>query len=90
MRTLFLLALSLPLAAQGGPGGGGPGGGGPGGGGPGGGGPGGGGPGLPPALAPVPVPAQNPITPAKTILGKLLFWEEQVSSNNRVACGTCH
>lgn len=77
MRTLFLLALSLPLAAQGGPGGGGPGGG-------------GGGPGLPPALPPVPVPAQNPITPAKTILGKLLFWEEQVSSNNRVACGTCH
>lgn len=41
-------------------------------------------------LPPVPVPPQNPITPAKTILGKLLFWEEQMSSNNRVACGTCH
>ena len=37
-----------------------------------------------------PVPAQNPITPQKAILGKLLFWEEQMSSNNRVACGTCH
>ncbi|MCA8964942.1 MAG: cytochrome-c peroxidase, partial [Planctomycetes bacterium] len=37
-----------------------------------------------------PVPPQNPITPAKAILGKLLFWEEQMSSNNRVACGTCH
>lgn len=37
-----------------------------------------------------PVPAQNPITPQKAILGKLLFWEEQLSSNNRVACGTCH
>lgn len=45
---------------------------------------------MPPALPPVPVPAQNPITPEKAILGKLLFWEEQLSSNNRVACGTCH
>jgi cytochrome c peroxidase len=41
-------------------------------------------------LPPVPVPPQNPITPEKAILGKLLFWEEQLSSNNRVACGTCH
>lgn len=45
---------------------------------------------IPPPLPPVPVPPQNPITPQKTILGKLLFWEEQMSSNNRVACGTCH
>lgn len=36
------------------------------------------------------VPPGNPITPAKTVLGKILFWEEQLSSNNRVACGTCH
>ncbi|HEX5053458.1 MAG TPA: cytochrome c peroxidase, partial [Planctomycetota bacterium] len=41
-------------------------------------------------LPPQPVPPQNPITPAKAVLGKLLFWEEQMSSNNRVACGTCH
>jgi cytochrome c peroxidase len=41
-------------------------------------------------LPPQPVPSQNPITPQKAILGKLLFWEEQLSSNNRVACGTCH
>jgi cytochrome c peroxidase len=41
-------------------------------------------------LPPVPVPANNPITPEKAVLGKLLFWEEQLSSNNRVACGTCH
>lgn len=53
------------------------------------GGPGGpGGPNNP--LAPIPVPAQNPITPEKAILGKLLFWEEQMSTDNRVACGTCH
>lgn len=42
------------------------------------------------SLPQVPVPPQNPITPAKTILGKLLFWEEQMSTNNKVACGTCH
>lgn len=41
-------------------------------------------------LPPVPVPPGNPITPAKAVLGKLLFWEEQMSSNNLVACGTCH
>lgn len=41
-------------------------------------------------LPPVPVPPENPITPSKAALGKLLFWEEQMSSDNRVACGTCH
>ncbi len=41
-------------------------------------------------LPPVPVPPENPITPAKAVLGKMLFWEEQLSSDNRVACGTCH
>ena len=38
----------------------------------------------------VPVPAQNPMTPAKVTLGRILFWEEQVSSDNTTACGTCH
>ncbi len=37
-----------------------------------------------------PVPPQNPITPAKRVLGKILFWEEQLSSDNSIACGTCH
>ncbi len=41
-------------------------------------------------LPPVPVPAGNPITPAKRVLGKILFWDEQLSSNNQMACGTCH
>jgi len=41
-------------------------------------------------LPPVPVPVGNPITAPKAVLGKLLFWEEQMSANNRVACGTCH
>lgn len=44
----------------------------------------------PPQLPPVPVPPQNPITEGKRVLGKILFWDEQLSSDNTVACGTCH
>lgn len=39
--------------------------------------------------APVP-PAGNPITTPKALLGMALFWEEQMSSSNTIACGTCH
>lgn len=38
----------------------------------------------------VPVPAGNPLTPAKIALGKALFWDEQLSLTGTVACGTCH
>ena len=41
-------------------------------------------------LPPVPVPPQNPITEPKRVLGKILFWEEQLSTTNTVSCGTCH
>ncbi len=41
-------------------------------------------------LPPVPVPAENPITEQKRVLGKILFWDEQLSSDGTVACGTCH
>ena len=41
-------------------------------------------------VPPVPTPPQNPITDEKAVLGKLLFWEEQLSSDNSIACGTCH
>lgn len=41
-------------------------------------------------LGPVPVPAGNPITPEKTLLGMALFFEEQLSSDGTVACATCH
>ena len=41
-------------------------------------------------LPPVPVPPENPITEAKRVLGKILFWDEQLSSDNTMACGTCH
>ncbi|HLP83291.1 MAG TPA: cytochrome c peroxidase [Phycisphaerales bacterium] len=42
------------------------------------------------ALPPVPVPAANPITESKRVLGKMLFWDEQMSTSNVVSCGTCH
>jgi cytochrome c peroxidase len=42
------------------------------------------------ALPPLPVPPENPITEQKRILGKVLFWDEQLSATNTVACATCH
>lgn len=41
-------------------------------------------------LQPPPTPPQNTYTPEKAVLGKMLFWEEQLSSDDTVACGTCH
>ena len=41
-------------------------------------------------LGPMYAPAQNPQTPEKALLGKFLFWEEQLSSDNSIACGSCH
>lgn len=41
-------------------------------------------------LPPVPQPPENPVTEPKRVLGKILFWDEQLSSDNTVACGTCH
>lgn len=38
----------------------------------------------------VPQPAGNPTTEAKRVLGKTLFWDEQLSSDDTVSCGTCH
>jgi cytochrome c peroxidase len=41
-------------------------------------------------LGPVPIPADNPQTPEKLALGKLLFFDPRLSSSNTVACATCH
>lgn len=41
-------------------------------------------------LPPVPVPPENPITESKRILGKILFFDEQLSHDNTMACATCH
>jgi cytochrome c peroxidase len=43
------------------------------------------------ALPPTPqVPGDNPTTPAKVALGKLLFWDPLLSGPEDVACATCH
>ena len=41
-------------------------------------------------LGPPPQPAGNPVTVAKANLGKVLFYDEQMSSTQTVACATCH
>lgn len=45
---------------------------------------------VPPLEPPPPGPLGNPTTAAKATLGKILFWDEQMSSTRTVACGTCH
>jgi cytochrome c peroxidase len=42
---------------------------------------------LPPAP---PVPADNPSTPERVALGRLLFWDPILSGQKDVACATCH
>jgi cytochrome c peroxidase len=45
----------------------------------------------PPPLGPPPPPPQgNPSSAAKIALGRLLFWDEQLSSTKTMACATCH
>lgn len=51
------------------------------------------GPPLPWARIPVPAapePADNPGTPEKVALGKLLFYDPILASDHKVACATCH
>jgi cytochrome c peroxidase len=49
---------------------------------------------IPSPFAPLPLavesPADNPSTPEKVALGKLLFWDPILSGGQDVACATCH
>lgn len=45
---------------------------------------------APVGLPPVPVPADNPQTPAKIALGDKLFHDIRFSSTGEVSCATCH
>jgi cytochrome c peroxidase len=38
----------------------------------------------------VPAPKENPTTPEKVALGKLLFFDPRLSGNNKMSCATCH
>ncbi|MGV6815041.1 MAG: cytochrome c peroxidase [Phycisphaerales bacterium] len=35
-------------------------------------------------------PPENPPNADRQVLGKMLFWDEQLSSDSTTACGTCH
>jgi cytochrome c peroxidase len=45
---------------------------------------------LPPSVAPPPVPADNPMSPAKVALGRRLFYDADLSRDGTTSCGTCH
>ena len=41
-------------------------------------------------LPALPVPANNPLTPAKIALGRKLFYDRRLSLNNTLSCAMCH
>ncbi len=41
-------------------------------------------------LPPVPVPADNPLTTEKILLGRKLFFDRRLSINNTFSCAMCH
>ncbi|MEM7203650.1 MAG: cytochrome c peroxidase [Planctomycetota bacterium] len=45
---------------------------------------------IPPGVPVVHAPVENPHSTAKALLGKVLFWDEQLSASGTMACGTCH
>jgi cytochrome c peroxidase len=45
---------------------------------------------LPPRVAPPPVPAGLPLTPARIELGRRLFYDTRLSDNGTQSCASCH
>lgn len=45
---------------------------------------------LPVGVNAPPVPAENPMTPAKVELGRRLFYDADLSVDGTIACATCH
>jgi cytochrome c peroxidase len=45
---------------------------------------------VPLGLPPVPVPPDNPLTPAKVALGRRLFYDRRLSQNGTFSCAMCH
>lgn len=41
-------------------------------------------------LPPVPIPVQNPMTPEKVSLGKMLFFDYRLSADGSRSCVHCH
>lgn len=45
---------------------------------------------VPLGLLPIPFPKENPYTPEKRELGRLLYYDKRLSADGTVACATCH
>ena len=45
---------------------------------------------IPPFFPPMDIPADNPLTAEGVALGRLLFWETNLSSDGSMSCGSCH
>ncbi len=45
---------------------------------------------VPLGLPPVPVPEDNPLTPEKVALGKMLYFDTRLSKDGTISCATCH
>lgn len=45
---------------------------------------------VPLGLKPLPVPDANPQTPEKIALGKQLYFDKRLSSDNTISCASCH
>jgi cytochrome c peroxidase len=45
---------------------------------------------IPLGLPELPIPEDNPITPEKVALGKMLYFDKRLSKDGTIACATCH
>lgn len=45
---------------------------------------------IEPLPARPPIPADNPMTPEKIELGKMIYWDRRVSKTGATSCGFCH
>lgn len=45
---------------------------------------------APLGLPPIPVPADNPVSPARLDLGRKLFFDRRLSLNGTISCAMCH
>lgn len=41
-------------------------------------------------LPPLPIPTDNPLTPAKIALGRAMFMDKRLSADGTISCATCH
>ena len=45
---------------------------------------------IPPFFPPMDIPQDNPLTVEGIELGRLLFWEKDLSADGSMSCGSCH